>query len=92
MKVFDVRKVTPSHWLSAAWAGVSRRDAARLVGLGERGAFSASSYVFLQVPGGQRIHIVANVNCAYWWNRKGGTYKVVQGDIGSAKANTSYWF
>ncbi|MFE3755123.1 hypothetical protein ACFXO9_12500 [Nocardia tengchongensis] len=49
-------------------------------------------WVALQVPGGQRIHIVANVNCAYWWNRKGGTYKVVQGDIGSAKANTSYWF
>lgn len=58
---------------------------------GTTNVYRPQNWAPVKANSNQSSTIVANVWCAYWWNKSGSTFKVVQRTI-SVVANKSYYF
>lgn len=58
---------------------------------GTTNVYRDQNWAPVRANSGQNSRIVANVWCAYWWNKSGSTFKVVQSSA-YVVANKSYYF
>ncbi len=58
---------------------------------GTTNVYRDQNWAPVRANSGQNSRIVANVWCAYWWNKSGNTFKVVQ-NTAYVVANKSYYF